>query len=146
MNLTKNFTLEEAIRSHKADSLHINNSMSPDIEENARLFAQNVLQPLRDKIGEPFLVTSWYRCHKLNQAVGGVPTSAHLSGMALDFVISGYDYKGSYALVLNALKTLGITFDQLIIEYNRKTGAKWVHLSALKEKNRNQTFSLTVES
>jgi zinc D-Ala-D-Ala carboxypeptidase len=145
MDLSKNFTLEEVTYSHKAEMLHIDNSIPTQLFSNALFFAQHVLQPIRDKIGEPFLVSSWYRCPELNKAVGGVSTSVHLSGMALDFIISGYDYRGSYALAQNALKTLGIQFDQLIIEYNRKTGAKWVHLGVKRTGNRNQTFALTIK-
>lgn len=142
MNLSKNFTLEEATYSHKAEMLHINNSLSDQQIKDAKFFATTVLQPIRDKIGLPFKVTSWYRCPALNKAVGGVSTSAHLSAMALDFTVSGHTAPESFNLVLIALKDLRINFDQLIIEKNTKTGANWVHLGLRKVGNRNQSFSL----
>lgn len=142
MNLSRNFTLEEATRSHKAEMLHINNSMPNELVIDAGLFATVILQPLRNKIGKPFIVTSWYRCPALNKAVGGVNTSAHLSAMALDFTVAGCTANESFDLVLVALKDLRIQFDQLIIERNTKTGANWVHLGFKRYKNRNQTFSL----
>jgi zinc D-Ala-D-Ala carboxypeptidase len=144
MNLSKNFTLEEATRSHKADSLHINNSIPAQLLPDAVYFAQRILQPVRDKIGIPFDVTSWYRCPALNKAVGGVSTSAHLSAMALDFTVTGHTARESFDLVLVALKDLRINFDQLIVEKNTKTGASWVHLGLKKTGNRNQSFALTV--
>jgi hypothetical protein len=46
-------------------------------------------QRARDRLGRPFLVTSWYRPPELNQAVGGLPNSRHTIGDAIDFVCEG---------------------------------------------------------
>lgn len=145
MNLSENFTLDEAIRSHKADELHIDNSLPKDKLIDATAFAKNVIQPLRDRIGEIFDISSWWRCPGLNHAVGGVSTSAHLSATAIDFLIHGKTAKQTFDLVLIALKDLHITFDQIIIEKNTKTGVMWVHLGVKKKGNRNHSFALTVE-
>ncbi|MEI6554749.1 MAG: D-Ala-D-Ala carboxypeptidase family metallohydrolase [Paludibacter sp.] len=144
MKLSENFTLEEATRSNKAIVLKIDNSLSKDKLTAAEFFAENILQPIRTKIGLAFNISSWYRCPALNSAVGGKDTSAHLSAMAVDFVIAGHTALESYNLVLVSLKDLHIQFDQLIIEHNTKTGAKWVHLGVKKSGNRNQSFALTV--
>lgn len=144
MNLSKNFTLYEATRSSKAIQKGIDNSMDTKTLMNAEYFAKNVLQPIRDKIGIPFLITSWYRCPLLNKAVGGANTSAHLTAMALDFNLQGKSTKETFDLVLVALKDLRISFDQLIMERNTKTGATWVHLGVKKTGNRNQTLKLEV--
>lgn len=45
------------------------------------------LQRLRDFIGKPIRITSGYRGHEHNAAVGGVPDSAHIYGEAADFVV-----------------------------------------------------------
>lgn len=144
MKLTENFTVEEATRSNKAIALKINNSLPTEKLDAAKYFAQNILQPIRTRIGFMFNVSSWYRCPALNTAVGGKDTSAHLSAMAVDFVIDGHTVLESYNLVLVALKDLHIQFDQLIIEHNTKTGARWVHLGCKKSGNRNQSFALEV--
>jgi hypothetical protein len=145
MNLSKNFTLYEATRSSKAIQLGIDNSMKPAIHMQAEWFAKNVLQSIRDRIGKPFNVSSWYRCPALNKAVRGVYNSPHLGGMAVDFMIKGLSVKETWETVLVALKDLRIEFDQLIMERNTKTGVVWVHLSAKKSGNRNQYFKLDVE-
>lgn len=144
MNLSKNFTTDEATRSHKADMLHIDNSLPNNKRIAATYFAENILQPIRSRIGLIFNISSWYRCPALNSAVGGKATSAHLSAMAVDFLIDGHTALETYNLVLVALKDLHIQFDQLIIEHNTKTGAKWVHLGVKKTGNRNQHFALEV--
>ena len=51
-----------------------------------------------DKIGwlkanYDFSVTSWWRSKKHNTAVGGVPTSRHLVGLAVDVVLDNADDK-----------------------------------------------------
>lgn len=83
MQLTKNFKLEEFIRSETAKKLGIANQ--PGEEEIARLglLCANVLQPARDRWG-PIQITSGFRCPALNAAVGGEPDSQHLLGEAGD--------------------------------------------------------------
>ena len=44
----------------------------------------HLLDEARDLAGTPFSLTSAYRCPKHNKAVGGVPTSAHTRGYAVD--------------------------------------------------------------
>jgi zinc D-Ala-D-Ala carboxypeptidase len=39
--------------------------------------------------GRAILVNSWSRCPKHNQAVGGVPTSLHQRGIAVDLRVAG---------------------------------------------------------
>lgn len=144
MKVSKDFSLVEATRSSKAIKLGIDNSLTPKLLEDVKWFASGVLQPIRDRIGIPFTVTSWYRSPALNKAVGGVPTSSHLSGTAIDFVLQGHTAAESWDAVITALKDLRIPFDQCICERNSKTGARWVHLGAKKTNNRNQSFKLTV--
>jgi hypothetical protein len=64
-------------------------------------------------------IDSGYRCPALNQAIGGVPTSKHMQGLAADFVCPLFgDPKAVCLKILEA----GIKFDQLIMEMN-----KWTH-------------------
>ena len=144
MKLTNNFSLHEVEYSHMAVFLGINNSAPQDVISNATRFAQLVLQPVREKIGMPFDVSSWYRSPALNKAVGGSVTSSHLTGMAVDFTIRGMTAQETFDAVLVALKDMRIQFDQLILEHNTKTGARWVHLGWRKRGNRNEHFSLTI--
>lgn len=45
------------------------------------------LEHVRSELGNvPMFITSWYRCEEYNKRVGGVPTSFHLLGQAVDFV------------------------------------------------------------
>lgn len=42
------------------------------------------LQAIRDRIGQPIIIVSGYRCPAHNMAVGGHPQSYHTHGMAAD--------------------------------------------------------------
>lgn len=143
MRLTDNFTTQEVIRSDTAQRLKIDNGLSIEILDNAYKFAKCVLQPLREHIGLPFIIYSWYRSKALNEAVGGTRNSAHLKAQAVDFVIGGLSARKTYEVVLEALKTLHIPFDQLILETFTKDGqtTEWVHLG-WREENRFENFEL----
>ena len=48
-----------------------------------------VLQEMRDDIGEPITITSACRCPEHNANVGGSKRSQHLNGTAADIVVKG---------------------------------------------------------
>lgn len=49
----------------------------------------SLAQQARDRIGRPFLVTSWYRPAEINRRVGGASRSRHIVGDAIDFYCAG---------------------------------------------------------
>ena len=57
---------------------------------------------VREHFGAPLIPTSTVRCDDHNRAVGGVKTSRHLAGRAMDFYVKGH---GS-AEVLDFVRTL----------------------------------------
>ena len=135
--ISKNFTLEELRDSATAKKLGIINA--PGVDEVCALCAlvHNVLQPLRDAMGEPIKIGSGYRCTKLNKAVGGVTNSQHTKGQAADLCIDGDMKKGRRWF--NWIRD-NCDFDQLIMEHNSK-GTYWVHVSfRVDGKNRRQVI------
>ena len=85
------------------------------------------LQPLRDKIKRPMIITSGFRCPKVNFLAGGKANSQHSKGQAVDFYIPDITIQNTIAFIQNS----GIEYDQLINEFNR-----WVHISFVKGNNR----------
>ena len=70
MKLSKNFTLEELIRSDTAERLGIDNVPKDEkVIENLRNLCFEVLQQLRDYVKAPVVINSGYRCPKLNDQI-----------------------------------------------------------------------------
>ena len=134
IKLTKNFTLDEMCKSKKAKELRIKNVPSPVVVGRLRALCENVLQPLRDYMGEPVIINSGYRSPELNKKIGGVHSSQHVIGEAADINCKG---SISYAEEIITYIMLNLKFDQLILE--RKKSAIWVHVSyTTSGKNRQQ--------
>lgn len=125
-----NFTISELVKSDTAEKNSINNT--PDINslDNLLELIFYVLQPLRNKLGKPMIITSGFRSAKVNQLVGGVGNSQHLYGQACDFVVNGM----TPAQVVEFVKNSGIEYDQCIDE------GSWTHISFNKGHNRKQVL------
>lgn len=108
--LSKNFDWKEFEKSDTATRLHINNAITSwEVRDNIKALVEDVLQPLRDAWGGPLFINSGYRCLELNKAVGGVPTSQHVLGMAADVACSD-----PIALARLA-KRMKLDYDQCIV-------------------------------
>lgn len=142
MELTKNFSLEEMLRSDTAKRCGITNKPKAEEEtevvENLKALCVEVLQPLRDFLGKPVVVSSGYRCRELNEKVGGVSNSQHLTGEAADIRV-----KDRHELIEIMRFIMDDTvFDQLIRE--KSATGEWVHVSYKRNgNNRQQVFKLT---
>ena len=125
MKLSKNFSLEELTKSDTAIRRGINNVPSEDVINNIQELVDNVLQPVRDRLG-PVVVTSGYRSPELNTAIGGSKTSDHCLGMAADIEVLGIDNKITAEYIRDNL-----VFTQLILEFYKDgvPDSGWVHVS-----------------
>lgn len=139
MENVRYFTISEFLYSETATKKHINNKPSAadydQVYDNLRALAINVLDPIRDMVGAPVVITSGYRCHRLNQVVAGSATSQHLIGQAADFTVPDYNHKQLQNLYYKIADKLN--YDQLIW-YPRRN---FIHVSykSIKD-NRHQAF------
>ena len=125
MKLSKNFTLEEFIRSRTAERMGIDNvPKDEEVIENMKALCLELLQPLRDYVGVPIHINSGYRCKELNEALDGVKGSQHLSGQAADLHVENTEH----LLKMMHFIMDETDFDQLIWEKN-KAGVQWLHVS-----------------
>ena len=85
---------------------------------------------------EPIRINSGYRSPQLYKKIGGVATSNHLTGCAVDIRTSGMEQAICYAAILiNYAKESKQEFDELLIERNRY-GAIWLHFAVRPANNR----------
>lgn len=143
MKLSKDFTLAEAIKSDTAKRNRIDNKPTPEHLENLKVFAEKVLQKVRDYFGVPIYTSSIYRSKLLNKAVKGSLSSQHCTGEAGDIDMDGSDDGVTNEMVFNYIKD-NLEFDQLIWEFGDKKNPDWVHVSYnVKGKQRKQVLRAT---
>lgn len=126
MQLTEHFTLDEFTRSSTASRLKIDNSVPDELIPNVQLTATK-LELVRAALGKPIIITSGYRCPALNARVGGVSTSAHTKGLAVDFRCA----YGTPRQICQRLIDAGVQFDKMIQEHDQ-----WVHIGFSPTHNR----------
>ena len=125
----KYFTLHELTASNTAKRYGYDNTPTEAIAKNLQELVTNVLDPLRLAWGHPIVVTSGYRCPKLNTRVGGAKNSQHLYGEAVD-IRTVIDHPDDNMKLLKLLLELNLPFDKLISEYVDKEGRpNWIHVS-----------------
>lgn len=123
-SLTEHFTLEEFTDSQTAARKGLNNVPALGSPERANLTrTAETMEKVRALLGDkPILISSGYRSPQVNAAVGGSKSSAHMSGLAVDFSCPGFGTPKAICKKLEPhMKALGV--DQLIHEYDT-----WVHL------------------
>ena len=141
MRLTPHFTLEEFERSATAARLHIDNRVPAELVPNIKNLCEQVLEPLRERFGEPIYISSGYRCPQLNRAVGGVPNSQHTRGEAAD--ICGLSPDSTSPEARRKMREWAewimdnCPFDQLLRE--RSGNSYWIHVSLKRTGKNRQT-------
>ena len=135
MKLSENFSLIELTKSQTAERKGINNTPSPEHQENLKLLCTHILQPVRDRFERVVSVSSGYRSPELCLAIGSKTTSQHAKGQAADFVIYGL----SNQELANYIKE-NLDYDQLILEYWKESdpNSGWIHCSYNSEGNRKE--------
>jgi len=124
--ISPNFSIQELTATTKvgADGKPLGNTPGPIETQNLRFLAWVGLEPARAALnGCPLAITSGFRSKLVNEAAGGSPVSAHLAGLACDFVPLGLGLE----IAFRRLVLSGIPFDQLILEH--KGDKRWIHIA-----------------
>ena len=132
MQLSRNFSLQELIKSDTAIRKGIDNNPNSDQIEKLKLLCENILQPVRDHFGR-VKITSGYRSPELCQAIGSSVNSQHAKAEAADFECVGVD-NAELADWINR----ELSYDQLIVEYYTpgEPNSGWIHCSWIAEQPR----------
>lgn len=116
------FTLAELTKSVTAARHKIDNTPPLEVMANLQYGVDMVLDPLRRLYGHPIIITSGYRCDKLNKLVGGVSNSWHTKGNAADIHISSEE---DAQIKFDILKKLP-SVDTVLFEHSNT--AQWLHV------------------
>jgi len=134
MNLSRNFSLQELIKSDTAIRKGINNNPNSGQIEKLKALCENILQPVRDHFGR-VKVTSGFRSEDLCLAIGSSRNSQHAKAEAADFECVGVDN----AEVADWIK-MNLETDQLILEFYTpgEPNSGWIHASYIPYQPRRQ--------
>ena len=134
MNLSRNFSLQELIKSDTAIRKGINNNPNAEQIEKLKDLCENILQPVRDHFGR-VKVTSGFRSPDLCIAINSSVNSQHAKAEAADFEVIGTDNAELADLIYKNLN-----FDQLILEFYTpgEPNSGWIHCSYTPDQPRKQ--------
>ena len=142
--ISKHISYKEGVYSITATRRGIDNTPDDDQLHFMEIIAENVFEPLRQHVGGPIKINSFFRCVELNKAIGGSATSQHCKGQAIDIddtfgVMSNAEM---YSWVKDNLD-----FDQMIWEFGDDNNPNWVHISYVSpDKNRNRCLKAYKEN
>ena len=120
--LSPHFCLLEFTENATAKKHGIVNEAPPEAVENMKALCLGTLEPLREKMGLPIIITSGFRTKALNDIiVHAARKSQHMNGEAADFYVAstGSATESRRELLIKAFRLIileeDIDFDQLIL-------------------------------
>ena len=138
MRISKHISLREATHSATAKRRGIENTPNEEQLDAMYKVAEFIFEPLRLYVGGAIKITSFIRSPKVNKAIGGVSSSQHCKGQAID-IDDVFDHKTNAEMFEYIRENLD--FDQLIYEFGTNDNPDWVHCSYVsKKENRNRVL------
>jgi len=134
--ISKHVSWHEGTYSRTGERRGLDNT--PDEEQVKRMkeVAENLFEPLREWVGGPIKINSFFRGEPVNTAIGGSTRSQHMKGQAID-IDDTFGHKTN-AEMYHYIKD-NLDFDQMIWEFGTDENPNWVHISYVsKEENRNR--------
>ena len=126
MKISNHVSYKEGVKSNTALRRGIDNTPGSYEKSNMEITAEKIFEPLREWVGGPIKINSFYRCEELNRAIGGSSRSQHCEGRAMD-LDDTFGYKTNSEMFEYIRNNL--SFDQLIWEFGDDKNPAWVHVS-----------------
>ena len=140
MKLSEHFGLAELCKTKTGISNVPNEAQVENLKRVCRWLEQ-LRRRWNNLYGEgddPIVINSGFRSPAVNKAVGGVSTSNHLTGCAVDIRCVGIEQALRYAAILLDISDLNKEdFDELLIE--QKGRVIWIHFAVKPTGNRRRT-------
>ena len=138
--ISEHISYREGVNSNYAKQYNIDNKPKAEHIKNMEILAEKVFEPLREYVGKPIKVNSFFRSKELNTRIGGAMSSSHLDGQAIDITTLG----GKTNLEMFLYIKDNLDYDQIISEFPNSEGVpKWIHVSYKSKKlNRKQALEI----
>ena len=135
-NISKHISWHEGTYSRTGERRDLDNTPNEEQLKCMKEVAENLFEPLREWVGGPIKINSFFRSPDLNTAIGGSNKSQHCKGQAID--IDDTFGKATNAEMYHFIKD-NLDFDQMIWEFGDDDNPNWVHVSYVSPgENRNR--------
>ena len=140
--LSPHFCLDEFTKSSTAIKHGIQNNPPQEAVENLKRLCQGCLEPLREDLGLPVVITSGFRTKALNDILAHASErSQHMAGQAADFYVApGQSGLSRRELLIKAFRLIitseQIDYDQLILY------PSFIHVSYVSRERNRRTILL----
>ena len=124
--ISDHISYKEATHSATALRKDLDNTPNDEQLKCMEEIAENLYEPLREWVGGPIKVNSFFRGEPVNTAIGGSTRSQHMKGQAID-IDDTFGHKTN-AEMYHYIKD-NLDFDQLIWEFGTDKNPNWLHIS-----------------
>ena len=124
--ISKHVSYKEGVRSRTADRRGLDNTPNESQLKCMKEIAEGLFEPLREWVGGPIKINSFFRGEPVNTAIGGSKYSQHMKGQAMD-IDDTFGHKTN-AEMYHYIKD-NLDFDQLIWEFGDDKNPNWIHVS-----------------
>jgi zinc D-Ala-D-Ala carboxypeptidase len=125
-NISKHISYHEGTYSQTGVRRNLDNTPNEDQLKCMKEVAENLFEPLREWVGGPIKINSFFRGEPVNTAIGGSTRSQHMKGQAID-IDDTFGHKTN-AEMYHYIKD-NLDFDQMIWEFGNDENPNWVHIS-----------------
>ena len=124
--ISKHISYHEGTYSRTGERRDLDNTPNEDQLKCMKEVAENLFEPLREWVGGPIKINSFFRGEPVNTAIGGSRRSQHMKGQAID-IDDTFRHKTN-AEMYHYIKD-NLDFDQMIWEFGTDKNPNWLHIS-----------------
>ena len=124
--ISKHISYKEGTYSQTALRKGLDNTPNEEQLKCMKEVTENLFEPLREWVGGPIKINSFFRGEPVNTAIGGSKYSQHMKGQAMD-IDDTFGHKTN-AEMYHYIKD-NLDFDQLIWEFGDDKNPNWIHVS-----------------
>ena len=125
-NISKHISYHEGTYSQTGVRRNLDNTPNENQLKCMKEVSENLFEPLREWVGGPIKINSFFRGEPVNTAIGGSTRSQHMKGQAID-IDDTFGHKTN-AEMYHYIKD-NLDFDQLISECGTDENPNWLHIS-----------------
>ena len=124
--ISKHVSWHEGTYSRTGERRDLDNTPNEEQLKCMKEVAENLFEPLREWVGGPIKINSFFRGEPVNTAIGGSTRSQHCHGQAID--LDDTFGRATNAEMFEFIKK-HLDFDQIIWEFGNDENPDWVHVS-----------------